>query len=285
MRKLVPGVAPGETMEDVVTAPFDYSMLDAPGNLTRIRLNSTVVDLRHRDGALDADVDLTYVNGGNARTVTAGKVVWAGYHFMLPHVCPDVPAEQVDALGASVRAPLVYTNVLIRNWESLAELGVQRVFCPGSFFQTIMFTHAVSYGDYRFSTSPDEPVILHLGHIPLEPGLPAADQFRAGQRKLLATPFETFERNVREQLGRILGPGGFEPARDIQGITVNRWPHGYAYGYNPLFDPDYPPGEAPHEIGRTRFGNIAIANSDAGARAYLDEAINQAHRAVGELLG
>jgi hypothetical protein len=28
----------------------------------------------------------------------------------------------------------------------------------------------------------------------------------------------------------MLGEGGFEPTRDIAAITVNRWPHGYAYG-------------------------------------------------------
>jgi len=76
----------------------------------------------------------------------------------------------------------------------------------------------------------------------------------------------------------------FDPARDITAITVNRWPHGYAYEYNPLFDPDWQQGKAPHEIGRARFGPIAIANSDAAAAAYTDAAIDQARRAVEELL-
>ena len=193
--------------------------LDQPGNLTRIRQSSTVVGLGHQDGELDADVDVTYVSGDKSQTVTADKVVWAGYHAMLPHVCPDVPKEQVAALGSSVRAPLVYTNVLIRNWRSLLKLGLERAYCPGSFFQRVMFTHPVSMGGYRFAQSPDEPVVLHLEHIPLRPGLPAPDQFREGCRALLETSFETFERNVRDQLGRLLGPGGFDPARDIAGIN------------------------------------------------------------------
>ena len=37
-------------------------------------------------------------------------------------------------------------------------------------------------------------------------------------------------------------------------------------------------------VGRARFGRIAIANSDAGAAAYTDSAIDQAYRAVEELL-
>jgi spermidine dehydrogenase len=289
VRKLVPDVAPGRSMEDVVTAPFNYSTLDRPDNLVRIRLNSTVVDLRHRDGKLDGDVDVTYVSGDSSRTVSAARVVWAGYHAMLPHVCPDVQPEQVQALGTSVRAPLVYTNVLIRDWSSLAELGVHRVYCPGSFFQTVMFTHAVSFGDYRFSLSPDEPVILHMNHIPLEPGLPAAEQFRAGRRALLETPFETFERNVRDQLGRMLGTAGFDPANDILGITVNRWPHGYAYSVDPgsgdvAWWPEWwPYDRRPWVDARQTIGNIAIAGTDAASNAMTESAIEEAHRAVHSL--
>ena len=119
---------------------------------------------------------------------------------------------------------------------------------------------------------------------PCRPGLSERDQHRAGRAELLTTSFATFEEKIRDQLGRILGPGGFDPVRDITAITVNRWPHGYAYEYNPLFDPDWPEREAPHEIGRARFGPIAIANSDSAAAAYTDAAIDRAYRAVEELL-
>jgi len=289
VRKLIPEVASGSSIEDIVTARFDYSRIDQPENLTRIRLSSTVVGLRHQDGKLDADVDVTYVSGDNGRTVTANKVVWAGYHAMLPHICPDLPEDQVAALGTSVRAPLVYTNVLIRNWRSLVNLGLQRAYCPGSFFHTVMFTHPVSMGDYRFSQSPDEPVVLHLQHIPLAPGLPAPEQFRAGRQALLETAFETFERNVRDQLGRMLGPGGFDAARDIAGITVNRWPHGYAYSVDAQSgDVAWSPKNWRHEhrpwvTARQRVGNIAFAGTDAASNAMTESAIEEAHRAVHSL--
>jgi spermidine dehydrogenase len=289
VRKLIPEVAPGSSIEDIVTARFDYSGLDQPENLTRIRLSSTVVGLRHQHGKLDADVDVTYVSDDKGRTVTANKVVWAGYHAMLPHICPDVPADQVAALDSSVRAPLVYTNVLIRNWQSLVNLGLRRAYCPGSFFQTVMFTHPVSIGEYRFSQSPDEPVVLHLQHIPLAPGLPASEQFRAGRRVLLETAFETFEHNVRDQLGRMLGPGGFDPARDIAGITVNRWPHGYAYSVDAESgDVAWWPEWWRHERrpwidARQRVGNIAFAGTDASSNAMTESAIEEAHRAIHSL--
>lgn len=289
IRKLVPGIAPGNTMEDVVTAPFDYSRLDREENLTRIRLRSTVVGLQHRGGKLDADVDVTYVSGNQGRRVTANKVVWAGYHSMLPHICPDLPADQAAAQVSSVRAPLVYTNVLIRNWKSFVNLGLRQAHCPGSFFSSVTFTHPVSMGGYQFTRSPDEPVILHLQHIPLMPGLPVAEQFLAGRRALLQTSFETFERNVRDQLGRMLGPGGFDSARDIAGITVNRWPHGYAYSVDAESgDVAWWPERWPHERrpwvdARQRVGNIVFAGIDAASNAMTESAIEEAHRAVHDL--
>jgi len=289
VRKLIPGIAPGNTMEDVVTARFDYSMLDQPENLTRIRLSSTVVDLHHQGGDLNTNVDVTYVHGDKGRTVTAGKVVWAGYHAILPHICSDVPNEQGAAMSSSVRAPLVYTNVLIRNWRSLAESGLRRIYCPGSFFQTLMPTHDVSMGDYEFAKSPDEPIILHLQHIPLAPGLSAPEQFRAGRNALLKTSFETFERNVRDQLGRMLGPYGFDPALDIAGITVNRWPHGYAFSVDAESEdvawwPEYWKHKGrPWIEASQRIGNIALAGTDASSNAMTESAIEEAHRAVHSL--
>ena len=123
-----------------------------------------------------------------------------------------------------------------------------------------------------------------MSRYPCSPGLPARSQHRAGRANLYATSFETFERNIREQLARSVGAGGFDPARDIAAITVNRWPHGYAYQYNSLWDPFWlEGGPLPCVEARKPFGRIAIANADADAYAYTDCAINQAYRAVNDL--
>ena len=126
--------------------------------------------------------------------------------------------------------------------------------------------------------------MIHLVRNPNQPGLPRREQQRAGMREMLATPFETIELETRRQLGRVLGPGGFDPAADILAFTANRWPHGYAYTYDTLGDPDLPDDQRPHVVGRRRFGRVAIANSDAGAAAFINVAIDEAHRAVQELL-
>jgi len=290
VRSLIPAVAPGRGMEDIVTARFDYSRLDEAESPARIRLESTVVDVRHLGNPETAEeVEITYVKDGRAQRVRAGRTVLACYNMAIPHLCEELPEAQKQALSQSLKAPLIYTSVLIRNWHSFVKLGVNSVKCPGSYFSSISLTPPMSIGDYHHANSPDEANILHMTRIPLSPGLSAQEQWKAGRLDLLTTAFETFERNIRDQLDRILSPGGFDPARDIEAITVNRWPHGYAYGQNPetgeiAFQMDeVAPEKAPWIAARQPFGRIAIANSDAAANAMSEGAIGEAHRAVMDL--
>ena len=283
VRALIPGSVPGNTMEDVVTARADYSRLDRVGTGVRIRLNSTVVNVKHTGAGTAKEVEVAYVRGKKLQSVRAKQCVLACYNTMIPYLCPELPEKQREALAYLVKAPLVYTHVAIRNWTSFEKLGVRQIEAPGSYHVYTALDFPVSLGDYSFPSKPEEPMVLFMIRTPCKPGLPMRDQNRAGRAELLRTPFSTFERNVRDQLGRMLGSAGFDPARDINGLTVNRWAHGYAYSYNPLFDPDWAEEEKPWVVGRKPFGQIAIANSDAGASAYSDVAIDQGYRAVSEL--
>jgi spermidine dehydrogenase len=284
VRSLIPASAPGHTMEDIVTAKLDYATLDDPASPVRLRLNSTVIIARNVGEANAAkEVEITYVRDGHARTVRGASCVLACWNMVIPYLCPDLPDKQKDALAYGVKVPLVYTNVQIRNWQSFKKLGVSGVRCPGSYFETVTLDFPVSMGDYKYTSNPAEPCVLHLERVPCKAGLPAREQQKAGRRELLTTSFATFERNIREQLGAMLAPGGFDSASDIQAITVNRWPHGYAYEYNSLYDPDWPEDSQPCVIGRQPFGRISIANSDAEAFAYTNAAIDQAYRAINEV--
>jgi spermidine dehydrogenase len=190
----------------------------------------------------------------------------------------------VAALRSAEKVPIVYTNVAIRNWESFVRLGTYSITAPGCYFAGLRLDRRVSVGDYHCTKRPEEPIVVAMERYPCSPGLPARGQHRAGRADLYGTTFETFERNIREQLARSVGAGGFDPARDIAAITVNRWPHGYAYQYNSLWDPFWlNGGPLPCVEARKPLGRIAIANADADAYAYTDCAINQAYRAVGEL--
>ncbi|MBW2396102.1 MAG: NAD(P)-binding protein [Deltaproteobacteria bacterium] len=284
VRRLIPAVASGDGMGDIVGARFDYAQLDREDSPVRLRLGSTAVRVQHSGSPATADeVEITYVHGGRTERVRARHVVLACYNRVIPHLCPELPAAQREALSSLVKVPLVYTNVFLENWRAFRELGIGLAHCPGSYHRQLMIDFPVSLGAVQFSKGPDEPIVLHMNRVPGKPGLNARDQHRAGRHELLATSFEQIERATRTQLAGMLGSAGFDPAVDIAGITVNRWPHGYAYSHNPLFDPDVPEEERAHARGRQRFGRIAIANSDAGGRAYLDCAIDEAHRAVAEL--
>jgi spermidine dehydrogenase len=152
------------------------------------------------------------------------------------------------------------------------------------FHDTVALTEAARLGGVVHAQSPDEPIALHLTQFPAEPGLPRREQHKIGRARLLATSFEDFERETRSQLARLLGPGGFDPARDIAAITVNRWPHGYSYTYDTLDDQDVPDEQRPHILGRQSFGRMAIANADASASAFTNTAIDMGERAVQECL-
>jgi spermidine dehydrogenase len=281
VRALVPDAAPGHTMDDIVLAGFDYGALDRADNTTRIRLQSTVIDVRQRGDA----VSVGYVNAGAPHRVTAKHAVLACFHVMVPYLAPDLPAEQREALARNVKTPLVYTNVVVRNWQPWLALKVSDIVAPMGFFSHVALDFPVDLGGYRHPRDPAEPIVLHLVHVPGAPnsGLDARAQFHIGQAKLLAMTFADFEARIRDSLDRMLGPGGFDSARDTTAITVNRWPHGYGYVANSLFDPD----DYDHRVvrlARQPFGRVAIANSDAGGDAYAHLAINEAARAVGELL-
>jgi len=284
VRGLIPDSAPGNTMEDIVLAKMDYSKLYAESSPVRIRLNSTVISARNEGGGASAkEVTVTYVRDRQARSVRGSACVLACWNMVIPYLCPEMSKEQKAGLAYGVKVPLVYANVQFRNRAAFEKLKLSSVSCPGSYFSSVELDFPVSMGGYNYSASPDDPCVVHMQHVPCSPGLPAREQQRAGRTRLFTTKFETFEHNIRDQLTRMLEPGGFDPARDIQAITVNRWPHGYAYEYNSLYDPEWPAGKSPCEIGRQPFGQIHIANSDAGAFAYTNEAIDQAYREVNEI--
>jgi spermidine dehydrogenase len=281
VRALIPDAAAGHTMDDVVLAPFDYGKLDRATQPVRIRLESTCIDVQNAG----AEVLVGYVRAGMLHRVAATHAVLACFHCAIPHIMPELPASQRHALASNVKTPIVYTNVLTRSWRPWHRLGVHDISAPMSFHCRVKLDFPVSLGGYRHSRDPDEPICLHLVHVAGAPnlGLDARAQFRIGQMRLLEMTFADFEERIRDELDRMLGGGGFSSARDIAAITVNRWPHGYGYVANSLFDGnDY---QDVLEQARRKSGRVAIANSDAGGDAYAHLAIAQAARAVQELVG
>ncbi len=284
--RLIPGAIPGtQSMNTIVQAQVAYEKLDDPNSPTRIRLSSPVCRVQH-DGDPDHSrgVRIAYLNAGKTYAVRGRHCILACWNAMIPALMPEIPEHQKLALAYPVKVPMMYTNVLLKRWTSLRKLGVSSVNAPGMYHSRLNLDPGTTMGGYRGLTTPEEPILVHLVRNPNKPGLPRKEQNRIGQQELLSMTFADFELKIRQQLARVLGPGGFDPAEDIAAITVNRWPHGYAYTYDTLGDPDVPPEQRPHVIGRQRFGRVTIANSDAGAAAFTNQAMDEAHRAVQELL-
>ena len=282
VRALIPDALPGKTMEDSVTARLHYDELDRPDADIRVRLNSTVVAAQHTSD--EKAVDVTYVRGGEDHTVRARHCIMACYNSAIPYLCPELPERQRAGLAYNVKVPITYTKVAIPHWRWFADLETRYVYYTGDFFKQVELDYPVSIGNYSFGKSPDDPMILHMCYVPYFDDLSGPEQWRAGRRRLLETPFATFEHHVRDQLDQALGGAGFDADRDIEAITVNRWPHGYAYSPDLLWEPHYSSdAEKPWVIGRQPLGRITIANSDAGASADTNTAIREASRAVREL--
>ncbi len=282
VRKMIPAVAPGNTMEDIVDARFDYSQLDSSESPVRIRLSSTAVNVKNVDGG----VEVAYVQNGKPYTLKGKNSILACYNGLIPHLCPELPEKQKENLKYGVKTPLVMTNVLLRSGAAVHAAGPAQYHCPGSYYAVVTKAPPVSLGGYQDNSKGDNPLVLWMCHAPAPRNngkQTMRDLYRLGRHSLYRTTFATYEQEVKEQLTAMFGSNGFDAERDIEAITVNRWSHGYSYDYNPMYDPKWEEGQAPHELGRAPIGRISIANADSEASAYLHAAIDAAERAVGEL--
>jgi spermidine dehydrogenase len=281
VRSLIPEALPGSTMEDCVTASLDYSRLDEPGESVAIRLNSTVVNAVHTTD--EKAVVVTYVHSGKPHSVRAKRCVMACYNSAIPYLCPELPEQQKNGLAYNVKIPLTYTKVMVRNWRAFADQGIRFVYYTNDFYKQVELDYPVSIGDYGFGADPDQPMALHMCYVPYFDDIQGPDQWRAGRRKLLETPYSTFEHHVRDQLDQALSGVDFDAERDISAITVNRWSHGYSYNPGLLWEPEYAAeSDKPWVVGRQPYGRITIANSDASASADVSAAIENGFRAVQE---
>ena len=285
VQKLIPTVAPEVTGPDsIVGARFNYEALDEAGNDTRLRLNSTAVGIRENQAG---EVEIDYVEQGSAKRVLADHCILACYNGLIPHLCPEMPESQKAGLAYGVKTPFVYANVQVRDGKAFSKAGATLFQCPHDPFQWVSCAPTVAVGGFEPPRGPDDPMVIFMMHSPMpmtkpDPKLSTRDQLRLARTEIYQAQFSDYEQQIREQLQSMLGQFGFQHQSDIEAITVNRIPHGYAYPYVKLDDPDWEAGQAPHEIGRAQFGRISVANSDSEAVALMNAAFDAAYRAVEE---
>jgi len=286
VRSMIPGVSPGSTMEDILLDPFDRSKLDLPENCLRIRLNSAVVKAMNVTVNGKKYVDIGYVkylDNSSLHRIRAKNLILACYNMVIPYIVPGLPQEQVDALRKNVKAPLVYSNVALRNWRPWVKLGVHEIYGVNTFHSRAKLDFPVAMGGYSSAKTPDDPIVIHMVHVPSVDAADPRASLRAARKTLFSKKFHDYEKEIRKDLTRMLGPGGFDADKDIASITINRWSHGYSFVTNTLAESEEEFEKLKH-IGRQPFGNISIASADAAWNPYLHAAIEEASRAVNEIL-
>ncbi len=276
VKYLIPEIAAGDSAEALVSAKFDYQQLDRNDRSTRIRLSSTVVEVRHRGSSSKSDdVIVRYVTDGKRLEASASHVVMACYNMMIPHIVTDLPTPQAEALSQQMKSPLIYTTVGLRHWQAFKEQGIGLAMCPGNMHQTLFMDFPVSMGGYHYTQKPEDPCVIQMISCPYsdEVGKPRAEQYGEARYRMLGRQFSDYETEIREHLSGMLSSDYFDFDRDVASITVNRWAHGYTVAG---------PGNSV-EIGRAPHGRITIANSDSAPAADAIAAMEMGHRAVGEL--
>jgi spermidine dehydrogenase len=175
-------------------------------------------------------------------------------------------------------------NVALRNWRFLYKLGISGCQWFEGLGSFTAIRKVPTFSTEAKTIGPDSPVVLTLKVLFPRYGLPLQEQGDWGRRQLLTTPFREYERQIRAQLSEMFSASGFDAARDIAGIVLNRWGHAYVspqpgffFGAN-----GKPPARA--ILRDAPFGRIAFANTDLSGTPDHRTAIGEAHRAVSQLL-
>ena len=272
---LIPGVARGNNAEELVLAKFNYAKLDKSSNTTRIRLNSTVVNVEHGEKLRNSGyVTVNYISDNKSYQVKGKGVVMACYNMIIPHIVSGLPEEQSAALKLQGKSPMQYTTVGLRNWRAMKALGIGVAMSPGNMHQAVLMDFPVSMGGYEYTRTPDDPCVIQMISCPYGKfGEPRREQFREARYRMLGLQFKDYEQEIRSHLSGMFPRELFDFDRDVASISVNRWAHGYSNGG---------PGDSTR-IGRQPFGRITIANSDSAPGSDAKTAMMMAHRAVNEL--
>ncbi|HKU26227.1 MAG TPA: FAD/NAD(P)-binding protein [Candidatus Sulfotelmatobacter sp.] len=285
-KTLIPDAIGGDrSLNDVCRNPVNFSAVDRAGAPVRIRLDSTAVWVKHESDPVKSEfVIIIYSRGGKTYRVKARSVVMAGGSWTTKHIVRDLPSDLADAYGQFYRAPCMMANVAVRNWRFLYKMGISGCRWYGGLGEYTQVRKLALCGAASPTISPDSPVVLTLKILYAHPGKPTEQQGHMGRAELLSIPFREYERRIREQFDEMFARSGFDPARDVAGIILNRWGHAYLTP---------PPGfffgksgkPAPGDVLRAGpFGRIAFANTDLSGVADHRSSIIEANRAVVQLL-
>jgi spermidine dehydrogenase len=171
---------------------------------------------------------------------------------------------------------MVYANVALRQWQSIAEAGIYWGMFLGSTYQIFMLQHPIYPPGWDPPYDPSLPITVMLTGAAIGPGDTVANQAAAGRFALESMDLAAHQEEVAVILQRMFGATGFDRS-DIEAITINRFGHGYGF-----FD-GVPPSDG-FEQARAAWGRISIAHTDSQGFVWAHAAIDAGYRAAQERL-
>lgn len=278
-------ISGGDSIYNVWNGKVQWDALDRPSNGMRLRLQSTVIEVRHEgrpDRAQRARI--TYLKDDKLFRVRAKAVICAGQQHANRHICRDVSPEYRDAMQAFHHAPILTLNIALRNWKFLDKMGVACVrWFDGFGWWTGLRRNLVLDGHETQPLDPNKPFVL-TQYIPFpQPGVAFPQNCTSARMQLFAMSFADIEAASREQLTKMFGPYGFDWDQDVAGIIANRQGHAYFVG-GPgfFFGKDGKP--APKDILRTPFHRIAFSHSELAGAQMWETAAEEGERAAHQVL-
>jgi spermidine dehydrogenase len=266
-----------------------FDMMDRPNTPCRLRGGAMVVRLdQDPDGAGAREpAKITYVKDGKLYSVRAHAVIWAGASFTGRHAIQNLPDDYRAAMDTFPRSPMLSVNVALDNWRFLYDLGFSGCSWRGGFGFTANIRPNMYVGDYRPPLDPDKPNLFTF-YVPFNQyGLSLVEQGHVGRAKLFSTSYRMYETQIRQQMTTLFGSAGFEPARDIAGIVMNRWGHAYCNAGPGFYTPKN--GKpTPADLLRQPIGRLTFAHSELNGNQHWPIAAGEGHRAalqVIEMLG
>lgn len=280
LKNLIPGsIQGGVTSAEIVNGGIDAGRLDEKDNAVRIRLRTTAVRVEH-EGEPDnsSSARVTFLRNGKLYRTRARSVIMAGGGYVTQHVVRDLPVEKLEAYSKFSYVPVLWVNVALNNSRALDESGI-------NFLSTYHDGFGVMLAFYekgsvaRGRRDPNRPNVIGIGAPKFYLGMSAKGQSLNGRLEMRETSFREYERKVRLELVRLLGPWGFDPRRDIEAMSISRWGHhGYVFPYPGFFT------DGAVEIAKRPFGRIAFAHTDLERFSHMMGAIGQGYRAVQDVV-
>jgi len=281
LKQVLPNAISGAPdMQSICRGQIHFAHLDRPNQNTRVRLAATVVSVEHKSAA----VEIVYIKEGQFYKLRARSVVVAGGSWTAKHILHDLPETHRNAYAQFHRAPCLMANVAVRNWRFLYNLGLTECQWFEGFGNYLTMRKVATFGTGPATINPDTPAVINLKILFPSPGLPLQEQVVRGRMELFSTPFRVYEQRIREQFTALFAGSGFDAKRDIAGIILNRWGHAYL-SPQPGFFFGSPTQPAPGEFLRTQpYGSIAFANSDLAGIMDHRMSIQEARRAINQLI-